>query len=256
MPRLKFTLAYIGTAYHGWQTQLRKEHPPLPTVQTVLENIFASLIGHVVHIHAAGRTDAGVHAEGQVFHVDVPESKMNMDWQQVLNNILPWDIRIINYEQVINSFHAQHDAIQKLYAYRLWLYHRYTPPHLYPFVWSCGKLDLEKMDEASTYLLGTHDFSSLQNRGTKLISTIRTVTAIYREPRTMLKSDEYELIWFFQANGFLKQMVRNMMGLLVLVGRGKISPETIPYILQSQDRRHSAPTAPAHGLTLKSVCYC
>ncbi|KAA0204516.1 tRNA pseudouridine(38-40) synthase TruA [Lawsonia intracellularis] len=256
MPRLKFTLAYVGTAYHGWQTQRRKSLPELPTIQSTLEKVIASIIGKPVRVCGAGRTDAGVHAEGQVAHVDIPESKLKLDWQLVLNASLPKDIRVVHSLYVEDTFHAQHDAVQKLYAYRLWLNHRYTPPVLYPFVWSCGRLDLEAMDKASTFLLGTHNFVSLQNRGTKLLSTVRTISALYREPSQFFSLNEsHEVTWFFKADGFLKQMVRNIMGLLVLVGRRKIQPEKIPYILEAKDRRHSAPTAPAHGLTLKKVFY-
>ena len=256
MPRLKFTLAYVGTAYHGWQTQRRKSLPELPTIQSTLEKVIASIIGKPVRVCGAGRTDAGVHAEGQVAHVDIPESKLKLDWQLVLNASLPKDIRVVHSLYVEDTFHAQHDAVQKLYAYRLWLNHRYTPPVLYPFVWSCGRLDLEAMDKASTFLLGTHNFVSLQNRGTKLLSTVRTISALYREPSQFFSLHEsHEVTWFFKADGFLKQMVRNIMGLLVLVGRRKIQPEKIPYILEAKDRRHSAPTAPAHGLTLKKVFY-
>lgn len=256
MPRLKLTLAYVGTAYHGWQTQRRKDLLELPTIQSTLENIISSIVGESVHVCGSGRTDSGVHAEGQIAHVDIPESKQKLDWQLLLNKNLPTDIQVVSSSYVEDSFHAQHDAIQKLYIYRLWLNQRYTPPMLHPFVWSCGDIDLEAMDKASSFLLGTHNFASLQNSGTKLLSTVRTISAIYREPScSFLLHNDQEITWFFQADGFLKQMVRNIMGLLISVGRRKISPENIPIILALKDRRHSAPTAPAHGLTLKKVFY-
>lgn len=255
MPRLKITLAYIGTAYHGWQTQRRTGLPELPTIQATVEKAVASIIGMPVHVCGSGRTDSGVHADGQVAHVDIPESKIKLNWQLALNTILPPDIRIINWEYVDSSFHAQHDVREKVYSYRLWLNRYYTPPKLYPFVWSCGEIDLSSMDKASSYLVGAHDFSSLQNRGTYLLSTIRKVSAIYRVPNELIYNEQYEVIWFFKANGFLKQMVRNMMGLLVSVGKGKLFPEQVPEVLNAKKRCHNSPTAPAQGLTLTQVFY-
>ncbi len=257
MPRLKLTLSYVGTYYHGWQTQSCRgsKDQSLPTIQSILEEAVSYIIGYHVHIHGSGRTDSGVHADGQVAHLDIPEDKQNLDWQCALHALLPPDIRIVDFEFVSKAFHAQHNAIKKIYAYRLWLCQKYTPPHMYPFVWSCGRLDIQAMDEASRCLVGIHDFSSLQNRGTTQKSTVRNVYAIYRQPVGILSIDEHELVWFFEANGFLKQMVRNMIGLLVMVGRGRIKPQEIPILLNSDIRNHTILTAPAHGLTLKNVLY-
>ena len=138
MPRLKLTIAYVGTQYHGWQTQARKNASPLPTIQNIIEDAVAHVLGERVHVHGAGRTDAGVHAEAQVAHLDVPESRARMDWQLALNTLLPRDIRIADAVLVPDTFHAQHSAVRKTYEYRLWLSKRYTPPQLYPFVWACG----------------------------------------------------------------------------------------------------------------------
>ena len=97
MPRLKLTIAYVGTQYHGWQTQARKNASPLPTIQNIIEDAVAHVLGERVHVHGAGRTDAGVHAEAQVAHLDVPESRARMDWQLALNTLLPRDIRTVSY---------------------------------------------------------------------------------------------------------------------------------------------------------------
>lgn len=166
MPRLKLTIAYVGTQYHGWQTQARKNASPLPTIQNIIEDAVAHVLGERVHVHGAGRTDAGVHAEAQVAHLDVPESRARMDWQLALNTLLPRDIRIADAVLVPDTFHAQHSAVRKTYEYRLWLSKRYTPPQLFPFVWACGSVDVERMDEGSRYLLGKRDFASLKNAGT------------------------------------------------------------------------------------------
>ncbi len=256
MPRLRLTIAYTGTAYHGWQIQIRKDKY-LPTVQALLERSLHKITGQKVHVHAAGRTDAGVHARAQVAHADVPDSLAHMDWQLALNTSLPKDIRIMDACLVADSFHAQFDAISKRYTYRLWLSRRCTPPWLAPYVWACGPVHVEAMDEAAQLLCGTHDFASLQNRGTDIKTTIRTVESITRDPNGPIANTDanIELAWTFCANGFLKQMVRNMMGLLVTVGRGKLPPSAVTDILTTCDRRHAGITAPAHGLTLTEVLY-
>ena len=149
MPRLKLTIAYVGTQYHGWQTQALKNASPLPTIQNIIEDAVAHVLGERVHVHGAGRTDAGVHAEAQVAHLDIPESRARMDWQLALNTLLPRDIRIADAVLVPDTFHAQHSAVRKTYEYRLWLSKRYTPPQLFPFVWACGPVDVGRMDEGS-----------------------------------------------------------------------------------------------------------
>lgn len=255
MPRLKLTIAYVGTQYHGWQTQARKNAAPLPTIQNIIEDAVEHVLGARTHVHGAGRTDAGVHAEAQVAHLDIPESRAGMDWQLALNTLLPRDIRIAKAVLVPSAFHAQHSAIRKTYEYRLWLSRRYTPPQLYPFVWSCGPVDVARMDEAAAALLGTHDFASLKNAGTDLQSTVRTVLSVSRSPAGPLPEGCLELTWRFEADGFLKQMVRNMMGLLVAVGQGKLESAAIRGILESRDRRVAPLTAPACGLTMKKVWY-
>lgn len=255
MPRLKLTIAYVGTQYHGWQTQARKNAAPLPTIQNILEDAVAHVLGERTHVHGAGRTDAGVHAEAQVAHLDIPESRAGLDWQLALNTLLPRDIRIADASVVSDAFHAQHDAVRKAYEYRLWLSRRYTPPQIYPFVWSCGPVDVERMDEAARSLLGTHDFASLKNAGTDLQSTVRTLLSITRTPEGPLAPDCLEMVWRFEADGFLKQMVRNIMGLLVAVGLHKLDAADVPDILRACDRRMAPLTAPACGLTMKKVWY-
>lgn len=258
MARLKLTIAYVGTDFHGWQTQARKDKV-VPTVQGVLEARMERICGQPVHVHGAGRTDAGVHAEAQVAHVDVPDAKARLDWQMALNTSLPPSIRIVGATLAPDGFHAQRHAIRKVYEYRLWLSLRYTPPWLHPFVWACGPLDVERMDEAARLLVGRHDFASLRNVGTDVRDTVRTVLSITRHPSGPLPRAVAEgravLTWRFEADGFLKQMVRNSMGLLTAVGRGKLDAADIPAILAAKDRRRAPATAPACGLTLKKVWY-
>lgn len=254
--RIKLTVAYVGTHYHGWQVQLRPERE-LRTVQSLLEGVASRVCGMKVHVHGAGRTDAGVHAEAQVAHMDVPLAKADVKWQLAFNTSLPHDVRVMRVERVPNTFHAQFSAVRKSYAYRLWLSRNCTPPWLYPYVWSCGVVNVDAMDEAARHMEGRLDFTSLRNRGTVLASSVRTVFAIRRTPADLSGSceGEMELTWTFEADGFLKQMVRNSMGLLVAVGRGKVAPEDVPVILSAQDRRHIGITAPASGLVLKHITY-
>lgn len=284
MIRIRLTVAYVGTRYHGWQIQARKSGPPLVTVQSVLEEQVSRIAGMPVHVHGAGRTDAGVHADAQVAHMDVPERVSRVDWQLALNTSLPSDIRIVEAVPASTMFHAQFDALRKVYCYRLWLSRRYTPPRLFPFVWACGPLNVARMDEAAELLIGTRDFSSLRNRG-DVRDSVRTLYSVTRSPVGNLPAmhQEFarngadagpvgegaepacdmlslcggclELAWRFEADGFLKQMVRNAMGLLVAVGRRQLEPEAVPDLLARRDRRHVGMTAPACGLTLERVIY-
>ena len=250
MPRLKLTIAYVGTRYCGWQIQEGRTATQ-PTVQAALEKAAARIACEPVHIHGSGRTDAGVHAEAQVAHMDVPPHRAGANWQRALNTYLPPDIRVICVENVPDTFHAQFDAVRKTYHYRLWHATAYTPPQLYPFVWECGPVDTNLMDAAARHFIGCYDCAALQNTGTPLEHTIRTVFTARRE--TACNQDES--LWVFEADGFLKQMVRNMMGLLVHVGRGKCPPEQVAHILASKQRSQAAVTAPAKGLGLHAVHY-
>ena len=156
MPRLKLTIAYVGTQYHGWQTQARKNASPLPTIQNIIEDAVAHVLGERVHVHGAGRTDAGVHAEAQVAHLDVPESRARMDWQLTLNTLLPRDIRIADAVLVPDTFHAQHSAVRKTYEYRLWLS---KPP------WQAGLRQPEKRRDGSPHNGAYHPVHHPHPRG-------------------------------------------------------------------------------------------
>lgn len=208
-----------------------------------------------VHVHGAGRTDAGAHAEAQVAHLDVPESRVRMDWQLALNTLLLRDIRIADAALVLGTFHAQHSAVRKTYEYRLRLSKRYTPPQFFPLVWACGPVDMERMDEGSHYFLGKRDLVSLKNAGTDLRTTVRTILSITRTPEGQLPEDCLELTWCFEVDGFLKQTVRSTMGLLVAVRWGKLEPADIPGILDACNRRITPFTAPVCGLTMRKIWY-
>jgi tRNA pseudouridine38-40 synthase len=259
VPRIKLTPAYVGTRYSGWQIQ-EKPDPP-PTIQGEIERALAKVCGVPVRVHGAGRTDAGVHADGQAAHCDVPDSPRGVNWPAALNVRLPPDIRILDAREVEPSFHACFSALSKTYRYDLRLSRRPEPPRLRDFVWSCGPLDMDALDAALPLLTGGHDFKSLQNRGTDVRDTARTVFSLRRGPSPLAgllpeSGEAEELVSIHvRADGFLKQMARNMVGLLVAVGRGRFDPARIPELLAARDRAPAPAGAPARGLTLVKVEY-
>lgn len=246
MPRIRLTVAYVGTRYQGWQIQAAGA-----TIQGAIEDRLARICGEPVRLHGSGRTDSGVHALGQVAHFDAPESNKDVPWGKALNSMLPDDIAILDAIEVPLDFHARFSVRSKRYAYTLWTEPRFTLPQRAPFVWAVRGLDFEAMDQAAETLVGTHDFAAFQNAGTEIKGTVRTLEPILRAPGT----HSAEWVFRFQANGFLKQMVRNLMGLLVEVGRGGLRPADVRDILEGLDRRKAPATAPAQGLTLEEVIY-
>ncbi len=204
-----------------------------------------------VRVCAAGRTDAGVHALGQVVHCDLPENRIRVPWQRALNSVLPEDMAVTGVQQVDRNFHAMFSARRKTYSYTLWQRTDYVLPQRRPFVWKVGELNLEKMRQAGAVLTGEHDFGAFQNVGTPVMSSVRQLFAVWFTPGP----GESELECHFQANGFLKQMVRNLMGALVAVGQGRLSTEGLEALLQDRDRTRAPATAPAQGLCLSRVYY-
>lgn len=253
MPRFKLTLAYVGTRYSGWQIQ-DKPAPP-PTIQGELEAVLHRVMGTCVRVHGAGRTDSGVHADAQTAHVDIPEAKAHLDWQRIFNTALPSDISVLDIWPVDAAFHARFDAVHKTYTYQFWTNHRFMPPRLRPFAWNCGPLDVDRMRTALPHMLGKHDFCSLQNAGTPMDDTIRTVFELELGHHLAFLPHTHAVGLSVTADGFLKQMVRNIAGLLAAVGREKLNPDAIPPLLRSGQRALAPPTAPACGLTLSSVTY-
>lgn len=246
MPRFMLTLAYDGTDFCGWQIQAAGR-----TVQAEVEAALARLVGSPVRVHGSGRTDAGVHALGQAAHFDCPSSRAPMPWQRALNATLPPDVRVLACRRVDDDFHARYHARAKTYEYSLWHNREFCLPQRRRFVWSCGPLDVEAMEEAARRLTGEHDFAAFQNAGTPVSSTVRTLAEVSRHPGPT----EHETVWRFTADGFLKQMVRNFTGCLVACGRGQLSPDGAADILRSANRAKAPATAPPQGLTLVRVEY-
>lgn len=254
MVRLKLTIVYVGTAYAGWQIQAGGE----ATIQGELERALESIAGRAVRVHGAGRTDSGVHADCQVAHADVPGK--NVDWARALNAKLPYDIRILTAEEADPGFHARLSATGKLYAYSLFCGPGPVPPRLEPFVWKVSALDPTAMEDAAAVLTGRHDFASFQNVGTPVADTVRHLRSIRRESGRLgpfcCPPDWPVETWFFHGDGFLKQMVRNLVGLLVWAGGNRIDSIGVAASLAARNRQAvPSPTAPAKGLSLSRVEY-
>jgi tRNA pseudouridine38-40 synthase len=264
----KITLSYDGTAFYGWQVQ-----PERPTVQGVLAAALEHITGECVLPQGSGRTDAGVHALGQVasFALAAPLPQENL--MRALNRSLPQSIRVLRAEIVDESFHARHSAVRKTYEYRIFERRvetgsessensdaeRICSPFVAPFAWDCRwPLRIEPMEQAAAMLLGTHDFTSFGASDPDLTqrdelsagpNPVKTVfaSAVVRENDLL----RYRVM----GSGFLHHMVRNIVGTLVDVGRGSLSPTDVPRILAARDRSAAGPTAPAQGLFLVQVEY-
>lgn len=245
LSRIKLILQYKGTHYHGWQVQ-----PNGVTVQEVLQKALSKIYDRKMNVMAASRTDSGVHALGQVCHFDIEEGGATPPLQRGLNSLLPPDISVIAAEPVSDTFHAQKSAKKKIYEYRI---HNsfLRSPFLHEYFWQIPyPLDVKKMKMAAKYLVGKHDFQAFCASGSSVKTTVRRVYGI-----VISKSEGDLILITITGSGFLKQMVRNIVGTLTDVGRGKILPLQVKKILKSRDRRKAGPTAVAKGLILKSVIY-
>jgi tRNA pseudouridine38-40 synthase len=239
--RIRITLAYDGTDYHGWQVQ-----PGLPTIEAAVEGVLSEIEGAPVNVEASGRTDSGVHALAQVvaFHLRNPIPVDNL--QRAMNQTLPRDIRVMEAAETHDSFHARFDAVAKTYEYRILrapicspFDRRFVHHHPYP-------LDETGMIQAASLLEGEHDFTSFATADASDElgrSKVRRIfsSSFVREPE--------RLIYRVRGSGFLKHMVRNIVGALIEVGKGNLAPADI---LKERD---PGPTVPARGLFLVSVEY-
>ncbi len=263
MLRYKCTVSYVGTRYAGWQIQ-EKAHPPL-TIQGELEKVVRTVTKCPLRVHGAGRTDSGVHAEGQVMHFTLPpnpstphKEKSCEEWENIFHAMLPSDICVHKVEKVDESFHSRFSAQKKTYAYTLWTQRNFAPPRLRPFMWAPGKLNVAAMHQALPYLMGKHDFAALQNVGTPVEDTLRHIYSLELHQGSPWAPEAFHphiLTLTAEADGFLKQMVRNITGLLVAVGQGRFAAQHIPALLQSRHRPNAPATAPPQGLSLLKVHY-
>jgi len=245
MRNIRLLIEYEGTNYQGWQVQ-----PKGSTIQGTIEEKLALLTGEAIHLVGSGRTDGGVHAFGQVAHFRT-KSKMDVrTFQRALNSLLPPDIAIRKVKEVEEGFHARKQSKSKVYEYRI-LNRELRSVFYHGYAWHIPRsLDLTEMEKAAEYLLGEHDFSAFRSVGTPTRTPVRRVIRVeWIEGRDGLIRFEIE------ANGFLKQMVRAIVGTLVEVGKGKMNSEEFRSVLLSRDRAKAGPTAPARGLFLKKVKY-
>lgn len=244
MKRYKITLSYLGTNYCGWQNQKNGV-----SVQQVVEEAFTKLFAEKTAVTASGRTDAGVHAEGQVAHFDaettIPADKIPF----AVNTLLPEDIRVLSCEQASEGFHARFGAKEKTYKYRL-----YVSPHLNPLKNNIAeritaKPNIGEMKRAAGIIVGKHDFKCFEAAGSAVKNTVRTVKKIE------IDAEGSDIRISVTGDGFLYNMVRIIAGTLVDVGNGKINADDVEKIILSGDRTLSGKTLPAKGLTLISVEY-
>lgn len=245
MKRIKCELMYDGSRFSGYQSQ-----PKDRTVQQELERALWRIHKKTsIKTHASGRTDAGVHAMGQVVHFDTPIMMPAERWARALNGELPNDISVKQTEEVPDTFHARYSVSGKEYRYCLYRTPYRDPfrrvhAHHYPYA-----LDIERMKEAAAHLIGEHDFTSFCSTKSDKENKVRTVTNI----SFLEQGDDVEI--HFAGSGFLYNMVRIMVGTLLKVGSGRLEPGDVAAILKAKDRNRAAQTAPAEGLYLWRVYY-
>ncbi|MBT3319174.1 MAG: tRNA pseudouridine(38-40) synthase TruA [Clostridia bacterium] len=242
--RIKLIIEYDGTNYVGWQRQTNGL-----SVQQVVEEAFEKASGSKAVLYSAGRTDAGVHARGQVAHLDTETSIPPEKISYAMNAQLPSDIRVVSSAAVSDEFHARYGAKAKTYVYTYIntqhpsAIHRNTTAHIR------GDVDTSAMQQATKHIVGTHDFASFCASGGEVDTTVRTVYSLD------VTRDEPFIKIEVTGSGFLYNMVRIIAGTLLDVGRGKLSVSAVKDIIAAKDRSMASPTAPARGLTMKQVYY-
>jgi len=244
MRNIRLTVQYDGTDYSGWQSQKNSV-----AIQDIIEKAIAKILGERIKIAGAARTDAGVHAKGQVANFNTRSRLPLLNIKNALNRNLPSAIIISKIEKVDKDFHSQYDAKRKFYRYYATT-RKPISPFYKDFVTPVSyELDLKTMKDEAKALLGRHDFSSFQSSNSKRASAVRNLSRIDIKKKG-------QLIYFdIEANGFLYNMVRAIVGTLLDVGRGYLKPGSVKKILMRRDRRSAGSTAPAKGLCLMKVRY-
>src|SRR5579864_1888182 len=278
MRNFKITISYDGSEFFGWQMQ-----PGQATVQGTLVDVASRLTQENVQVHGSGRTDAGVHALGQVAHFKTASGSLDAQgFQRAFNALLPASVRVVNAEEVGPTFHSRHDALAKTYQYRIYRGRVLSPFEQKYVMHDPYPLDVAAMAEAARYFEGTLDFTSLAaSTGSEELDKDRITTrAVYSSrvfartgnffgrdgflssvsadviaPFDDAKAEPDELVYVVRGKSFLRYMVRKMVGTLLEVGRGKLRASDIPELIAAKDRARSGPTAPPQGLYLVSVEY-
>jgi len=243
--KVKLTIEYDGTNYVGWQRQ----GPGQRSIQEAIENVLVQLFGRKVDLIGAGRTDSGVHATNQVAHFVAPRDISTFKFLHLFPTYLPADISVKRAELLPAEFHAQRSALAKTYIYKIWNGPVPSALRNRRALWVRRPLNLERLNLASQFLIGTHDFNCFRSEGSAVKTTQRTVNWA----RWVEVDDFIE----FQINGtgFLKQMVRNIVGTLLQIEFGQRDPESIPTLIAGRDRTKAGPTVGPQGLYLERVFY-
>jgi tRNA pseudouridine38-40 synthase len=240
----RLVLEYDGTDYCGWQIQ-----PDERTVQATLEDALAKLLGHAARVSAAGRTDAGVHAAGQVACFRTPRILDTGTILRALNALTPRDLAVRSVDTVADDFDPRRAARRREYIYRIWN-RRVPSPFWRRYAWHVARpLALEKMDAAAALLVGEHDFTSFRAAGCDAASPVRRITG-----SGVARRDDM-VVYTIEGTAFLRHMVRNIIGTLAEVGWGQRQVDEVGNLLRLRDRAKAAATAPPHGLCLTRVDY-
>ncbi|HET6976158.1 MAG TPA: tRNA pseudouridine(38-40) synthase TruA [Pyrinomonadaceae bacterium] len=246
----KLLLQYDGTDFHGWQIQ-----GDLRTVQGELTQALSLLDGRSVNVHGSGRTDAGVHAEGQVASVEIQREISPAKLRAAINANIGRDVRVLSAEPVADDFHARYSALEKTYVYRIG-----NGLVISPFWWryvhqEARPLDLDAMRESAVLFLGQHDWTAFSAAQSDVEDRVRTVTQVEIADRADARSPSSLIEIRVSAEGFLRYMVRTIAGTMMAVGRGELSRAAVAEAIETGARPIAAVTAPAGGLTLLSVRY-
>lgn len=245
MRNIKVVIEYDGTGYCGWQRQANRL-----AIQQVLEEALHTITGEKIVVIGSGRTDTGVHALGQVANFHTNSGVAEFSLLRGLNSILPDDLAIKELVEVDASFHARYSAKSKVYLYQIWNDPVRSPLHRRHSWFVRTPLDLDRMRDALAFFPGAHDFSSFRASGDASVSHVRTVAM------AGIEVNKWGMVQItVEADGFLRYMVRNIVGTVVEVGKGKRPVSEVPEILKAKDRTKAGVTAPPHGLFLKIVKY-
>jgi tRNA pseudouridine38-40 synthase len=276
MRNFKITISYDGSEFFGWQMQ-----PGQPTVQGVLVDVASKLTQENVQVLGSGRTDAGVHALGQVAHFKTASASLDAEgFRRAFNALLPAAVRVVDAEEVGPAFNSRHDALAKTYQYRIYRRRVLSPFERKYVMHDPYPLDIRAMAEAARHFEGTHDFTSLAaSTGDEELDEKRVTTRAIYSSRFFARTGSFfgrdgflggvtadvvsedakiepeELVYVVRGKSFLRYMVRKMVGTLLDVGRGKLRPSDIPELIAAKDRSRSGPTAPPQGLYLVAVEY-
>jgi len=242
---IKLVIEYDGTKYCGWQRQKDQA-----SIQGTIETAISKMTGQPISLIGSGRTDAGVHAWQQVANFKCHTRLQPEQFMKGLNGLLPDDISIHSCMEVSGNFHARYDVKSKIYRYYIGQ-HPHKMALFHQYCWSIPyKLKISDMKNASTLFEGTHDFKAFEGAGSPRSTSVRTILR-----STLTLNDNQYIIYEIEADGFLRFMVRNIVGTLVEIGKKRMSFDAIPQILESRDRHCAGPTAPPHGLFLIEVNY-